>query len=508
MGLSKMRAPHVNHILLLIDQSGSDFLKFGALVEELFKNDFVIVDKVPLSQKLNDRQKQREDKAKLKLKEVHRNHDAVNDLQQRLSNEAQKRGQTEILESSCQEDLEALFFIEQELTKTINKKRARLNTAFMEMDQEGKGHITKTDFGKGLMRFGVQITRRQLDLAFPIFDVDGGGTVEFKEFSRILKAASVQRHKRITKRSEIEDKPNQHPVEEEKINGDNRIGEKTNATNLLVEEKNSPASQTTKNSKHVETKPVCVHCKGGSLRKSPPTVPQPSVSLLLPHVSNDNERFLTVLVSDREFKLEKQWIKVHSDCIFSQIPESSKVKVFVDMDPNLFEIVLSKLHGLNSSPKHSKYTPSALVYACRVLGFECKEFEDLGKESDVPLIEPPATKHYEIKFTNEITSIGTFIHVREHEKLIVDSVSGSGHLVVDIFAADRQIFPEPRAEDISVFDSRAYFQTSNSTIQVGDIQLPGNAQYFFKTHAVENVIPSKVKLIVQFRIVTGIPIAT
>ena len=75
------------------------------------------------------------------------------------------------------------------IARYIHKRRARVVDVFRSIDHDGGGTIDREELSWGLKRFGVDLEDGQLDMVVRVFDADGSGNIDFKEFNAAVKYA-------------------------------------------------------------------------------------------------------------------------------------------------------------------------------------------------------------------------------------------------------------------------------------------------------------------------------
>jgi Ca2+-binding EF-hand superfamily protein len=71
-------------------------------------------------------------------------------------------------------------------------KRGDVDAAFDEFDQNQDGVLSREEFGKGLLKLGLELSMEEKDVLMSRLDRDGGGTVSFQEFARFVFADDSQ----------------------------------------------------------------------------------------------------------------------------------------------------------------------------------------------------------------------------------------------------------------------------------------------------------------------------
>ena len=63
----------------------------------------------------------------------------------------------------------------------------RVIDLFRDWDEDANGLIDKAEFFKGIVALGVDAKRDEANELFDIFDIDGGGTIEYRELNKLLR---------------------------------------------------------------------------------------------------------------------------------------------------------------------------------------------------------------------------------------------------------------------------------------------------------------------------------
>ena len=90
------------------------------------------------------------------------------------------------------QDLDTVVLVEEALVgiaRYIHKRRARVVDVFRSIDHDGGGTIDREELEWGLKRFGMDLKDGQLDMVVRVFDADGSGNIDFKEFNAAVKYA-------------------------------------------------------------------------------------------------------------------------------------------------------------------------------------------------------------------------------------------------------------------------------------------------------------------------------
>jgi len=508
VGLSHLHKKETEHIKAIIseDKGGQAFLTYDDLVKNLLEKDFVFDDKRALEEKLEMRRKRKEQEAKERRKELDPNFLQMKDLEDRVAQEARRRLGSPEAVIAPQEDLGVVFEIAERLQKVLDKRRARLLDAYKEMDLEGKGHISKVDLGKGLRRLGVLLSRSQLDQFFNVMDFDKSGSLEFREFSKVMQSANTKRQEDMLRR--------EHEITSGR--GRSHSPPPNNAVPVLVDENQSPKAFLTAEESDEDTK------QGGE-------------------DNNDDEDedekpcspYVTLKVSDREFCLRKENISRYPDSLLGQVVSSySNYEIFLDLNPDVFEYVVSKFFVSKRSKEAISFDDAAppvnihtVLQMCSTLGLpnpaplilsDSKEVTSSHshQESETELASRHGTcgrhsrdSEFKLQVTRVVSSNteGIELHVREGEVLILDLVAGAGQLLMDVFSGNQDVRPQCRARDIIVYDSRAFFHIAEmESIKLGT-RFPGNAHYRFHSNTCDrsknNLQPATISA--SFLIETG-----
>ena len=92
-------------------------------------------------------------------------------------------------------DLDPVFQKYTETFKTLAEQIKALDRSplqvFEEFDENRNGLIDKVEFQELLQGMSIHIDKQELDILFLYIDIDGSGSIEYKEFCRRLKRAGV-----------------------------------------------------------------------------------------------------------------------------------------------------------------------------------------------------------------------------------------------------------------------------------------------------------------------------
>lgn len=73
------------------------------------------------------------------------------------------------------------------IREALAANMVRVIDLFRDWDEDGNGLIDKEEFFKGITALGVDVVRHDADELFDQFDVDLGGTIEYKELNKLLR---------------------------------------------------------------------------------------------------------------------------------------------------------------------------------------------------------------------------------------------------------------------------------------------------------------------------------
>ena len=76
----------------------------------------------------------------------------------------------------------ALQYVTSKIRAVIKKSPSSVENIFAQLDKNKSGDIDKEEFFQGCKELGVEISRRELDLVWPVFDIDGNGSLNIGEF--------------------------------------------------------------------------------------------------------------------------------------------------------------------------------------------------------------------------------------------------------------------------------------------------------------------------------------
>jgi hypothetical protein len=73
-----------------------------------------------------------------------------------------------------------------QIRTALNDRHARVVDLFKQMDDDGSGHVSCVEFIKALEEFGLQAPYETMSAVFASFDIDGSGSIEYKELEQLL----------------------------------------------------------------------------------------------------------------------------------------------------------------------------------------------------------------------------------------------------------------------------------------------------------------------------------
>ena len=85
----------------------------------------------------------------------------------------------------------------EEIREAVKGKYDTLTNAFRSFDQDGSGSISKDEMLQGLQRLGLPLTDRQYGNIIRRADVDGGGSIDLKEFRLALETGERAESRRV-----------------------------------------------------------------------------------------------------------------------------------------------------------------------------------------------------------------------------------------------------------------------------------------------------------------------
>lgn len=439
-------------------------------------------------------------------------------LGERIAEEATRRAQSPTSPTSPgAEDLSAVFAVERRLRVVLDKKRCRLVDAYREMDLEGTGAIGKVDFGKGLRRLGVVISRFELDNFFRVVDTNGSGTISFKEFGEVFKYANVARQGKKAKRATT-------------IAVDSTVFVPTLDSLAAVSEPEGP----------------------GKIIQTP--------------------THLALVVSGQQFRLQVDDVlaRVPTSVLGKLAANHAGASIFCDLCPDTFALIVaaclydapvtlqgtrvgvnahtvrhmcnilgieppaeltqpqehgrnskgnnkaghshkaaSKANSTSSKPKHQhSKSKHANHQACACHQTQTHQHGGRGETGDDQAEHSDAARNFfKVSLQRTVASgtDGVELQVRAGETLVVESVLGRGLLTLDVLtgAQDHLQADGMRAAGIVVYDSRAFFPASTydePTKLALKVNRPGQAQYYrFKASSPDS---KPATITVEFQIVT------
>ena len=73
-----------------------------------------------------------------------------------------------------------------QIRTALNERHARVVDLFKQMDDDGSGHVSCAEFIKAMEEFGLQAPYETMSAVFASFDIDGSGSIEYKELEQLL----------------------------------------------------------------------------------------------------------------------------------------------------------------------------------------------------------------------------------------------------------------------------------------------------------------------------------
>lgn len=91
------------------------------------------------------------------------------------------------LSNTVKLDRESEKPIAEQLREVLAANMVRVIDLFRDWDEDHNGLVDKDEFFKGITALGVEATRVEAEALFEEFDLDGGGTIEYKELNKLLR---------------------------------------------------------------------------------------------------------------------------------------------------------------------------------------------------------------------------------------------------------------------------------------------------------------------------------
>ena len=85
--------------------------------------------------------------------------------------------------------------VQEQLLAALDEHLARVIELFRAWDENGDGNVSKKEFRRGLKLFGLSATTKEMDELFDEFDASGDEEIQFRELSRMIKAAAKKHTK-------------------------------------------------------------------------------------------------------------------------------------------------------------------------------------------------------------------------------------------------------------------------------------------------------------------------
>jgi len=79
------------------------------------------------------------------------------------------------------------MLIPEQLGLALKKNAARVIDLFRQWDTDGDGEVSRAEFHKAMPALGVDLDKKDIDALFDAWDAGGGGSLDFKELSAVLK---------------------------------------------------------------------------------------------------------------------------------------------------------------------------------------------------------------------------------------------------------------------------------------------------------------------------------
>lgn len=82
--------------------------------------------------------------------------------------------------------------VEEQLLHALDEHMARTIDLFHAWDEDGDGFVSRREFRRGMLLFGLKADRKSIDDLFNRFDPSGDGEISFKELSSLIRSVSSQ----------------------------------------------------------------------------------------------------------------------------------------------------------------------------------------------------------------------------------------------------------------------------------------------------------------------------
>ena len=94
--------------------------------------------------------------------------------------------------------------VSEQLRRKIKESWGSVSQLLQEWDSDGDGEISKAEFAKGMVAMGISLSSYEVDEVFSVYDIDGGGTIDFAELHRFLRSGhDHQLHSKMYARSTV-----------------------------------------------------------------------------------------------------------------------------------------------------------------------------------------------------------------------------------------------------------------------------------------------------------------
>ena len=80
----------------------------------------------------------------------------------------------------------------EDIAAKVEGKSKYIRKVFRDFDEDFDGTVNHNEFKKGLEHLGVKLDDRKFDMLLKLVDQDGSGSVDYLEFSNVLKGQDMQ----------------------------------------------------------------------------------------------------------------------------------------------------------------------------------------------------------------------------------------------------------------------------------------------------------------------------
>ena len=82
--------------------------------------------------------------------------------------------------------------VSDQLRQKLKDRWGRVSQLLNDWDEDGDGEISRDEFVRGTRALGIILSDHEVEEVFSVYDVDGGGSIDYKELNRFLRSGNDQ----------------------------------------------------------------------------------------------------------------------------------------------------------------------------------------------------------------------------------------------------------------------------------------------------------------------------